>query len=175
MGGGVLAALALWIVASEPWGMAVYQLIVFAGPGALMGVGASWMSYVSAQHEWTWTRARNAALAGALFAPPFLAFLIAVDGNARPQRLLAGFIRAAWLAFGLGVAIAVARSARTSSQERRKKVRSRFQHTFPAGTPQKVGDGHFARPPHVLQKHRVHLRRKPLIQHEEGGFVVERQ
>jgi hypothetical protein len=170
-----LAALALWIVASEPWGMAVYELIVFAAPGALMGMGASWMSYVSARHEWTWTRARNAALAGALLAPPFLAFLIAVDGNARPHRLLAGFIRAAWLAFGLGVAIAVARSARSASQERRKKVRSRFQHPLPAGTPEKTGNGHLARAPHILQKHRVHLRRKALIHHDERGFVVERQ
>lgn len=151
------ATLGLWLLASEPWGMAVYQLIVFSGPGALMGVGASWMSYVSAQHRWTWRKARNSAVAGALLVPPFLAFLIAVDGNARPHRLLAGFIRAAWLAFGLGAAIAVARSARIASEERRQKMRARFHHTFPPRSPQEVRQGHFPRAPHVVQKHRVHL------------------
>lgn len=127
----LLAVGALWYVATEPWGMAIYQLVVFAGPGALMGVGASWMSYAFAQHAWTWRRALRGALVGALLVPPFLAFLIAVDGNARPHRLLAGFIRAAWLALLLGAALAAARSVRIASEERRQKVRSDLEDTLP--------------------------------------------
>src|SRR5688500_587833 len=92
-----LTIIAIWTLASEPWGLAVYQLVVFAAPGALLGLGATWMAYASARSAFTWRVARNGALLGAALLPPVLAFLVALDGNARPHRLLAGFIRAAWL------------------------------------------------------------------------------
>jgi len=115
---GVVAALAVWVAATEPWGIAVYQLLVFMAPGALLGLGAGWMAYASAQRAWTWRTARTAALLGAILLPPVLAFLIALDGNARPHQLLAGFIRAAWLAFAGGLAVAAARAIRDRSEKR---------------------------------------------------------
>jgi hypothetical protein len=46
---------------------------------------------------------------GAVTLPPLLAFVVALDGNARPQRLLVGFVYAAWLALIGGAAVALAR------------------------------------------------------------------
>jgi hypothetical protein len=117
-GAGLVLALAVWALATEPWGIAVYQLIVFMAPGALLGLGAGWMAFASAQHAWTWRAARTWAIVGALALPPVLAFLVAVDGNARPHRLLAGFVRAAWIAFALGLSVAAARAFRVRSQQR---------------------------------------------------------
>ena len=115
---GLALALAVWVLATEPWGIAVYQLIVIVAPGALLGLGAGWMAYASAQHAWTWRAARTWVIAGAVLLPPVLAFLVAVDGNARPHRLLAGFVRAAWIAFALGLSVAAARAFRLRSQQR---------------------------------------------------------
>lgn len=112
------AIVAFWALASAPWGLAVYQLVVFAAPGALLGLGAAWMAYASAQNAFTWRIARNGALLGAALLPPVLAFLVALDGNARPHRLLAGFIRAAWLALACGMAIAGAKAVRDRSEQR---------------------------------------------------------
>ncbi|MEX2177230.1 MAG: hypothetical protein WD801_00875 [Gemmatimonadaceae bacterium] len=115
---GIAGGLAVWVLATEPWGIAVYQLVVFMAPGALLGLGAGWMAYASDQHAWSWRAARTAALIGAIALPPVLAFLVALDGNARPHRLLAGFIRAAWVAFAVGLAVAAARSIRDRSEKR---------------------------------------------------------
>jgi len=115
---GVFAALTIWVVATEPWGIGVYQLLVFMAPGALLGLGTGWMAYASARQSWSWHTSRTAALVGAILLPPVLAFLVALDGNARPHRLLAGFIRAAWLAFAVGLAVAAARAIRDRSEKR---------------------------------------------------------
>jgi hypothetical protein len=109
----VLIALSLWIAGSVPWGLAAHQLVVFAAPGALLGLGASWMSFAAQPARWSWQSGRAGALWGALVLPPFIAFLIALDGQARPHQLVIGFVRAAWLAFALGLAVAVARALRS--------------------------------------------------------------
>lgn len=96
--------LSLWLLSTEPWGLGVYQLLVFTAPGALLGLGAAWTAHASTPETWTWQRARRAAAVGAATLPPVLAFLVALDGNARPQRLLLGFVYFAWLAL-LGGAV----------------------------------------------------------------------
>ena len=113
------AVVALWWLAAEPWGLAMYQLIFFMAPGALLGLGGGWMAYASRQRAWSWVKARNAALAGAALLPPVLAFLVALDGNARPQSLLAGFVRAAWISLCFGLTIAAAHALRERSEQRR--------------------------------------------------------
>jgi hypothetical protein len=102
---GVLAfAAAAWLLSTEPWGLGVFQLFMFTAPGALLGLGAAWMAHLGSQRSWTWGSARRAAVVGATALPPLLAFLVALDGNARPPALLAGFVYAAWIAlFGGGV------------------------------------------------------------------------
>jgi hypothetical protein len=93
----VLAGLAsLWLLSTEPWGLGVQQLFMFIAPGALLGLGAAWAAHGSSQRQWTWKSARQGALVGGFALPPVLAFLIALDGNARPQRLVVGFVYAAW-------------------------------------------------------------------------------
>jgi hypothetical protein len=160
---------------TEFWGPAALQLIVFAGPGALLGLGASWMSYASVPNSWTWRTARNGALAGALLLPPILAFLVALDGNARPHRLLVGFIRAAWLALALGAAVAAARGLRDASEQRRQKVRARLHHALPPRSPEEVDERHLSGVQQIGFEHRVHLGRKRRVVNHERGFIVEGQ
>lgn len=106
----VSAALAsVWLLSTEPWGLGAYQLLMFTAPGALLGLGAGWMAHASVQRTWTWKSARRAAVFGAVTLPPVLAFVVALDGNARPQRLLVGFVYAAWVALIGGAAVALAR------------------------------------------------------------------
>lgn len=100
-------ASSIWLLSSEPWGLGVYQLLMFTAPGALLGLGAGWAAHAFAQSAWTWRHAGRAALFGAVVLPPVLAFVVALDGNARPQRLLVGFVYAAWLALLGGAAIAL--------------------------------------------------------------------
>jgi len=112
----VLAALlSIWLLSSEPWGLGVLQLVVFTAPGALLGLGAGWMAHATTRSTWDWERARSAALIGAGTLPPVLAFLIAVEGTARPQQLLVGFVHAAWIALAGGAVVAALRWPRHRS------------------------------------------------------------
>ncbi len=122
-GTGIALVAGIWILATEPWGIAVYQLVVFTAPGALLGLAAGWMAYAADQGKWSWRTAGRWAVGGALALPPVLAFLVAVDGNTRPHRLLAGFIRAAWLALALGLSLAASRAVTRRLQQRRQQVR----------------------------------------------------
>lgn len=111
-----LAALwSLWLLSSEPWGLGVLQLVVFTAPGALLGLGAGWMAHATARSTWNWQSARKSALVGAATLPPVLAFIIAVDGAARPQQLLVGFVHAAWIALAGGAVVAALRRPHSRS------------------------------------------------------------
>ena len=83
---------------------------MFVAPGALLGLGAGWAAHGFNQAAWTSRRARHSALVGGFLLPPGLAFLVALDGAARPQRLLVGFVYAAWAALIGGAAIALTRA-----------------------------------------------------------------
>ena len=98
----------LWLLSSEPWGLGVYELLVFTAPGALLGLGAGWASHALARSSFTWDRARRSAVLGAVTLPPVLAFIVALDGSGQPQRLLTGFVYSAWIALaGGGIAAMV--------------------------------------------------------------------
>jgi hypothetical protein len=104
----MLAILAsIWLLSTEPWGLGFYQLLMFTAPGALLGLGASWMAHTTTQGHWSWGTARRAALVGAATLPPVLAFIVALDGSAQPQQLLVGFVYAAWAALIGGGAMAL--------------------------------------------------------------------
>jgi hypothetical protein len=100
-------ASSVWLLSTQPWGLGVYQLLMFTAPGALLGLGASWAAHASRRQIWSWRVARRGALIGAVTLPPVLAFMVALDGNARPQRLLIGFVYAAWAALIGGAAVAI--------------------------------------------------------------------
>ena len=110
-GAAIIAA--VWLLSTEPWGLGVFQLVMFTAPGALLGLGAAWMFHVASPDRWTWQSARRAAVIGASTLPPLLAFLVAVDGNSRPQALLAGFVYAAWIALFGGALAAVVQKLRS--------------------------------------------------------------
>lgn len=120
---GIAMIAAVWVLTTEPWGIGVEQLVVFMAPGALLGLAAGWMAYAADQDRWGWRTALRWAIGAALLLPPVLTFLVAVDGNARPHRLLAGFIRAAWLALAVGLSVAAARAMTLRSKQRRQKAR----------------------------------------------------
>jgi hypothetical protein len=126
---GVVAAALLWVLASVPWGLAVHQLVVFAAPGALMGLGISWAAHAAVPQRWTWRVAGRGVWWGALVLPPFIAFLIALDGQARPHQLVIGFVRSAWIALAAGLALSVARAAR--SEQGREHVRGDLEEPLP--------------------------------------------
>lgn len=120
---GLAIILSLWLVLTEPFGLGVLQLIVFMGPGALIGLAGGWMASATKPASWTWFRGRTAAIRGALILPPILAFIIGLDGNDRPPHLVVGFVRTAWLALIAGGAIAVARLIRSQRLHRRRRRR----------------------------------------------------
>ena len=97
----------VWLLSTEPWGLGAYELLMFTAPGALLGLGASWMAHTTNPASWSWRTARRAALTGAATLPPVLAFVVALDGNARPQQLLVGFVYGAWVALLGGAAVAL--------------------------------------------------------------------
>jgi hypothetical protein len=129
---GVAVILSVWLVLTEPFGLGVLQLVVFMAPGALLGLAAGWMASATKPASWTWFRGRAAAIRGALILPPLLAFIVGLDGNDRPPRLLVGFVRTAWLALIAGGAVAVARLIRSqrlkSKRRRRRIVKPRSEH-----------------------------------------------
>jgi hypothetical protein len=124
------AILSIWLLSMEPFGLGMVQLFVFVGPGALLGLGAGWMANAAKPQAWTWQRGRVAAIRGALILPPVLAFIVGLDGNDRPQHLLVGFVRSAWLAFIAGGAVAVSRLIRFRSirARRRRATARRLEH-----------------------------------------------
>jgi hypothetical protein len=67
------------------------------------------MAHATARSTWNWKSARESALIGAASLPPVLAFLIAVDGSARPQQLLVGFVHFAWTGLPGGAVVAALR------------------------------------------------------------------
>ena len=94
----IAAAAGAWAFATVPWGVNLYELLVFTAPGAVLALGASWMGHATTRSTWTWKRASRAALAGAILVPPILAFLIALHGSGGPQTLVIGFVYLAWAA-----------------------------------------------------------------------------
>ena len=110
---GAAAIASVWLLSTEPWGLGAVQLVVFTAPGALLGLGTAWMAHIASPNTWTWQTARRAAVIGGSTLPPLLAFLVAVDGNSRPQALLAGFVYAAWIALFVGAVAALVQKLRS--------------------------------------------------------------
>ncbi len=116
--------LSVWLLSTEPFGLGALQLLVFMGPGALLGLAAGWMANATKPRAWTWHRGLTAAVRGALILPPLLAFIVGLDGTDRPQHLLVGFVRTAWLALVAGGAVAVSRLIRLQSLRAHRRRRA---------------------------------------------------
>lgn len=97
-----LIAGALWLGATEPWGLGLFELVAFLAPGALMGLAASWIAAALSPARWRWRDGLRGAALGAAFLPPVFAFMVALAGVGRPARTLEALVLFAWLALGAG-------------------------------------------------------------------------
>ena len=113
-----LLTVALWSAASLPSGFAVQELLMFAAPGAVLAIAASWMSRAFSRGTWGWADGAKAALRGALFLPPVIAFGIAFLAALNRAAIVVIFVFGAWLALGCGLAAALIRDLTSASGAR---------------------------------------------------------
>jgi hypothetical protein len=109
-----------WFVASVASGFAVVQIAMFAGPGIVLAIAASWASHAGFPHRWSWRHALNAATLGALSFPPFVALFFAWAGTFGSAALVTLLVFSAWLAVLSGLMIALARLAMIPKAARRR-------------------------------------------------------
>lgn len=127
---------AMWVVATEPWGLSVLELLPFVAPGALMGLAASWIAAALSPARWRWRDGLDGAVLGATMLPPIFAFLVALAGTGQPQHTLEALVLLAWLALAAGATAALAgyvwRALRGGTRLRATPRRSR--RSFPTRT-----------------------------------------
>lgn len=103
------AAALAWYFGAAMLADGVLDLLIFAGPGALFGVGTGWLAHLFDQRQFTWRVGLWSALLGGIVLPPLLAALVAVGGLAVPGVILFLFVVGAWGALGLGLVVALVR------------------------------------------------------------------
>jgi hypothetical protein len=113
-------AAAAWLVASMSSGFALVQIAMFAGPGIVLAIAASWAGHAGVPHQWTWRHALSAATIGALSFPPFVALFFAWAGTFGSTALVTLLVFSAWLAVLSGLMVALARLAMMPKAARRR-------------------------------------------------------
>jgi hypothetical protein len=113
-------AVAAWLAASVSSGFAVTQIAMFAGPGVVLAVAASWASHAGFPYRWNWRHGRRAATLGALWFPPFVALFFAWAGTFGSEALVTLLVFSAWLSVLSGLAVALARLAMVPKAARRR-------------------------------------------------------
>ena len=100
-----LAAAVMWCVASKQFTGGPGDLVVFAAPGAALGLVSTWSAHAFAPNRFTWRRGLLGALAGGVVASPLIAFLVAFAAAWDPASFQFVFNVGAWVALagGLGV------------------------------------------------------------------------
>ena len=111
--------IALWRFTVAHSGYTAAELFMFAGPGIVLTMAASWSSRVFHRDEWTWTAGMRAAALGAFAAPPLIGFGIAFLSAMNHDAVLLIFIVGAWVAVAGGVFVACMRGLRDDFRERR--------------------------------------------------------
>lgn len=99
----LLASIALWAMATVPSGFSIVQLLIFAGPGIVLAVAASWMSHAFAPDRWSWDDALSAAIVGAVVFPPVVALFVAWTATLETNGTILLFILGSWVALGAGI------------------------------------------------------------------------
>ena len=114
-----LFTVALWCFTVVQSGYTAGELVMFAGPGIVLTVAASWSSRVFRPDEWTWGAGLRTALIGGLISPPLIGFGIAFLTAMNREAVLLIFILGAWLALAGGVFVACIRALRDDVRQRR--------------------------------------------------------
>lgn len=114
-----LAIVGLWIVATVPSGFPVTELSMFAGPGIVLAIAASWGAHAFRSTQWNWDDALYAACVGAALFPPIVGFFIAWASTFSRNVMIVLLVVASWVAPLGGVIIGavgrVAKRPRTSA------------------------------------------------------------
>ncbi|HEV8216549.1 MAG TPA: hypothetical protein VGP95_11960 [Gemmatimonadaceae bacterium] len=117
-----LLTVALWRFTELESGYTVGELLMFAGPGIVLTMAASWTSRMFHRDEWTWAAGMRTVLVGALISPPLIGFGIAFLTAMNREAALLIFILGAWLALAGGVFVACIRALRDDFRDRRPAV-----------------------------------------------------
>lgn len=125
-GAAGLALIALWTVATTLSGFTVVQIVVFAGPGLVLAISASWMAHVFSPTDWTWDDALSAGAAGAAVFPPLVAFVVAWGATFDSGMTVALFVFGSWFALATGLiagSIGLFRRGRRAAKAQARGVR----------------------------------------------------
>lgn len=103
--GATVAAVVMWHAASKQFTGGVVDLVVFAPPGAALGLASIWSAHAFTPSHFTWRRGLIGALVGGVVVSPLIAFLVAFAAAWDPASFQFVFNVGAWLALagGLGV------------------------------------------------------------------------
>lgn len=115
-----LFTIALWWFAEAQSGHTATELAMFAGPGIVLTMAASWSSHAFHRDEWTWAAGMRTALIGGLISPPLIGFAIAFLAAMNHEAVLLIFVLGAWLALAGGALVACIRALRDDVRKRRR-------------------------------------------------------
>ena len=119
-------AIALWRATELHSGYTASELFMFAGPGLVLTMAASWTSRIFHREEWTWEAGMRTAMIGAVFSPPVIGFGLAFLAAMNHDAVLLIFILGAWLALAGGIFVACVRALRDDFRERRLATPARL-------------------------------------------------
>ena len=114
--------IALWRFTEVHSGYTAAEMAMFAGPGLVLTMAASWSSRIFHRDEWTWAAGLRTAIIGALVSPPLIGFGLAFLSAMNHEAVLLVFIVGAWLAVAGGVFVACVRELRDDFKQRRSAV-----------------------------------------------------
>jgi hypothetical protein len=123
---GGVALLAIWAVATTLSGFSALQIVVFADPGLVLAISASWMAHVFSPADWSWDDALTAGAVGAAGFPPLVAFGVAWGATLDSGMTIALFVFGSWFALAAGLitgGFGLLRRRRRAAQAQARGVR----------------------------------------------------
>src|SRR5688572_30310358 len=100
--GAALIAAVMWHAASKQFTGGLLDLVVFAPPGAALGLVSTWSAYAFAPNRFTWRRGLIGVLVGGVVVSPLIAFLVAFAAAWDPASSQFVFNVGAWVALAGG-------------------------------------------------------------------------
>lgn len=95
----------MWYAAASQLTAGVLDLVLFAPPGAVLGLAAMWAAHVFAPVRFSWRRGLVGALVGGLVVSPLVAFLVAFTAAWDHPSFQFVFNLGAWLALVAGICV----------------------------------------------------------------------
>jgi hypothetical protein len=95
----------MWHSASKQFTGGVLDLVVFAPPGAALGLAAVWSAHAFTPNRFTWRRGLIGAAVGGIVVSPLIAFLVAFAAAWDPASFQFVFNVGAWLAIAGGIGV----------------------------------------------------------------------